>query len=94
MLQFTKNTQMWSKSARCLTDSRNLTLRLPLSLPQELPEGQAEEQESYIQHLSGSCPVQVQSCRTDHEAGPHKDSEFSLQGGEILLREKFITDAI
>lgn len=57
MLQFTKNTQMWSKSARCLSDSRNLTLRLPLSLPQELPEGQARRNKGRI---SSTCPAAAQ----------------------------------
>lgn len=57
MLQFTKNTQMWSKSARCLSDGRNLTLRLPLSLPQELPEGEARRNKGRI---SSTCPAAAQ----------------------------------
>lgn len=72
MLQFTKNTQIWSKPARCLSDSRNLILRLTLSLPQEPLEGQG----SYVQHLSRSCPVHVQTCRTKHEGGPHRAVRF------------------
>lgn len=46
----------------------------------------AKEQGPYIQFLSGSCPVEEQSHRADHEAGPHK--EQNIQGGRILLREK------
>lgn len=45
-----------------------------------------EEQGPYIQFLSRSCPVQEQSHRADHEAGPQK--EQNIQGGRMLLRMK------
>lgn len=85
MLQFTKNTQMFSKSVWCLSSSRTLTPGLPLG-SHTAGGTSAEEQGPYIQFLSRSCPVQEQSFRADHEAGPQK--ERNIRGGRILLREK------
>lgn len=57
VLYFTRKTQMWSKSAWCLSDSRDLTLRPLLWLPQELPEGQTQRNKGRI---SSTCPGAAQ----------------------------------
>lgn len=86
MLQFTKNTQMWSKSVWCLSSSRTLTPALPLGSHRNCRrDGYRGTRTIYpvlVQELSSSRA----SHRADHEAGPQK--EQNIQGGRMLLRGK------
>lgn len=86
----TKNTQMWCKSARCLSGSRNLTLGLPLLAPTGTAEGTSpEEQGLYIQHSSGSCPAPILKDRPGSRS-PEGFQIFTsnLKNRKFLLREK------